>query len=484
MSRPLTGSIPVRYLKDGAAARDVKIRTVRRLLGPLDEWPEKRAMALLENKLLPAARLGQDWTQLIPAPTGAPVPAPDPSALTVLAACSEYVAALETKYHGPHHARTLETYRRPVELHLLPGLAFVDEARTKHRALVDVTPAVVRGFIDRKRQEAVVLARLRQTIEELRETRPKVLDNPEAMRAELDARATARDEPRASDVEWTLLMRYGTRGGHWRMRDDRARGRISLGTSGLSNVELNRCLARLRAVIRMANNEYRLSIADPTEGATLPKGKGKSARTWLLPQQFAAVLRAAAVLDARPPEHGGPDYRVLGREAMMLLMGLGAPRVSEVADARWRDLNLGTGYLTIPPGTGKTDAAPRPIKLFSVVVEGLRVRMEELDPNPDDRIWPTEKGGDRDRNSIRTRVLAPVVKLARTYERLPDSVTPHTMRRTALTYYSWAGFPQRWAMDQAGHASSRLTLECYQQRIPDDSEGEAMVRAWLDRPEG
>ena len=94
----------------------------------------------------------------------------------------------------------------------------------------------------------------------------------------------------------------------------------------------------------------------------------------------------------------------------------------------------------------------------------------------------------RDRNSIRNRILRRVHEraaelLAERGERpLPTRVTPHTYRRSYLTYLAWAGRPERYAMHQAGHRRSSLTLEIYQQPFPTGPRAERereLILRWL-----
>jgi integrase len=60
-----------------------------------------------------------------------------------------------------------------------------------------------------------------------------------------------------------------------------------------------------------------------------------------------------------------------------------------------------------------------------------------------------------------------------------DRVTPHTFRRTYVTYLAWAGVPARREMSQAGHKDAKLTLQVYQQDFPDDPPALAQVKGWL-----
>jgi integrase len=133
----------------------------------------------------------------------------------------------------------------------------------------------------------------------------------------------------------------------------------------------------------------------------------------------------------------------------------------------------------------KTSAGERDIRMHPPVEEVLRRRGERLGPQPSDFVFGTSTGRRRDRNSVRNRLLAPILRRAtslleeRGQRPLPDRVTPHTFRRTYLTYLAWAGLPERFAMQQAGHKDASLTLEVYQQPLPDDPAGLVQVREWL-----
>lgn len=49
-----------------------------------------------------------------------------------------------------------------------------------------------------------------------------------------------------------------------------------------------------------------------------------------------------------------------------------------------------------------------------------------------------------------------------------------------MTYWAIANRNQRWAMGQAGHKSSKMTLEVYQQPFSLDEESETTVCGWLE----
>jgi integrase len=269
--------------------------------------------------------------------------------------------------------------------------------------------------------------------------------------------------------------------------DPSASGLISLSSRGLSNNEINRCLARMRDIMRMANRRYKLGLDDPTQGCSLPRSD--PSREWLHPVQLQALLDAAQTLDASPAQDA---YRNHGRYSAILALALLGPRVSEFSAARWRDLSA--EGLFIPEA--KTSAGRRHLELPTIVRTALERRRAELDPRQSDWIWASAAGTKRDRNNVRNRLLAPVLELAadlleeRGQRPLPARVdadgnpigirvTPHMFRRTAMTYWAWADRNQRWAMGQAGHKSAKMTLEAYQQTFPRDPHARTQVTAWL-----
>jgi hypothetical protein len=337
--RPLSGSILTRRLADDTLVVDVKIRGELRCLGPASEWSETRVRNLLENRFLPAARLRQDWTVLIPGTQLGSATDAGIRSLTVREAATEYVESLG-RYENP---KTLDAYRSPVVKHLLPFLAYVDDARTEDRALVDVDEALMLRFVAAKQAERAVLQDVAETLAEL----------DRATRADLDLLSREFDED-----EWRLLLRYGQRGGRHRILDPSATGVVSLSSRGLSNNEINRCLARMRDMVRMANRRYKLGIDDPTQGCSLPRED--PSREWLHPVQMQALIDAAERLDANPAQDA---YAQHGRYSAILALGLLGPRVSEFCAAQWRDLSAEGLYIP----EAKTSAGRRHLELPTIV---------------------------------------------------------------------------------------------------------------------
>ena len=315
--------------------------------------------------------------------------------------------------------------------HLLPFLAFVDDERTIDRVLVDVDEALMLRFVATKQAERSVLQDIAESLAEL----------DSDVRGDLELLCRQLDPE-----EWRLLCRCGQRGGDRMVLDPAASGLISLSSRGLSNNEINRCLARMRDIARMANRRYKLGLDDPTQGCALPRRD--PSREWLHPVQLQALLDAAQTLDANPAQDA---YKQHGRYSAILALGLLGPRVSEFCAARWRDLSA--EGLFIPEA--KTSSARRQLELPTIVRTALDRRRAELDPRPSDWIWASAAGTRRDRNNVRNRLLAPLLKHAaelleeRGQRPLPAHVdadgnpigvrvTPHMFRRTALTYWAWA----------------------------------------------
>jgi integrase len=405
-----------------------------------------------------------------PAGAGAP-PTGDRAIPAFHAAACEYLQAL-ARYENQN---TRNAFASPVVKHLLPFFAYEDHERTRPRRVDAISGTLVTEFTVAKQAERAILRELPAVLAELE---PDALSDPRELAQQLDP------------SEWELLERYGQRGGRRPLGDPEATGRISLSSRGLSNNEINRCLARLRDIIAFANDTYELALRDPTRRRLLPRCDPP--RPWLRPDQFQALLDAASELDSYP---AGDRYANHGRLSAVIVLGLAGPRVSEFCNARWRDFHPAEAILHIPES--KTAAGERDIELHGLVARVLSERHQRLSPRPEDFIWASAAGTKRDRHNVRTRLLAPVIARAdrlliergqrslprprglreQGLERAAPRVTPHTFRRTYLTYLAWAGRHQRFAMSQAGHKDAKLTLEVYQQPLP--SRFDERVAAWL-----
>jgi Phage integrase family len=150
----------------------------------------------------------------------------------------------------------------------------------------------------------------------------------------------------------------------------------------------------------------------------------------------------------------------------------GGLRVTEMCQVRWRDVDVHHQRLIIREA--KTDAGVRDVDLSLDVMEELMAwRATRPSSTGDDFVFATDSGRPRDKDSVRERVLRPVVNRTnehRTQRGLPPlpPVSPHALRRTYISLLIEAGAPLPYVMRQVGHDDSRTTLEVYakvQQRL-------------------
>lgn len=456
MPRRLTGGVHTRRLSGGCTAYDVRIRDRQVTVGHEPQVCRAEVELLLERELLPMARRGEPWWERLAPPESAVAAAPvSASTLTVEQMLSAYCDAIAGKYDK---RSTRNAYLSPVEAHLGRFFAYDGD---RLRTVDELTGPLVSAFIQAKRAEREVLCDLADTLAELDDA---TLRDADALRRQLDAE------------EWAMLMRYGQRGGTRRACDPQATGRFSISTRGLSNGELNRCLSRLREAMLLAEEDHGLTLRDPTRSRRLPADAPD--RQWLLPDAPQCVFDAARELDELYPS-ASADGLPIGRFAMVVCLGLAGPRVSELCALG--DTDLRRDGLRV--ADAKTAAGKRTIELHALVRSVLEEHRRAVG-DASDLLFANSRGRRRDRHSVR-RLLGPIIASARELaaerglDPLPDRITPHTFRRTYLTYLSWAEHPINFAKGQAGHKDSRMLLEIYQQQVP--RVVDPRVPVWVER---
>jgi integrase len=460
MGRRIEGSLRTKRLSDGHTAYQARIRGRAAVIGHSPYWNEAKARNLLDDVLVPAAKLGRDWWEMIarydPAAAGLGAGTTDPAGPTFHEAAAE---AQREKYSNCTNPRTRRAWWTPIEKHLLPFFAYKDPALTKPRLLAEVSRDLVTDFIDHKRAERDILRGLAADLATLEDWELRDHDHLAGL---------------LGPERWLLLRRYG---------QVSKLGKYSLSSRGISDQEINRCLDRLREIVVVARlRHHRLSFNDPTirqriDGVT----RGTFDRKWLFPRETEALLEAARRLDGRINRHGGPDYRDLDREGIITVLILAVPRISELCQLDWSHVYLSEGVFWL--GKTKTKKG-RMVHLVPAVRAVFERRL--LQTGGKGLVWPTAKGTPRDKDNMRERIINPVVaearrELAARGEYLPARVSAQTMRRTGVTYMAWAGWPARVAMAQAGQSTARMVLEVYQQPLPRDRVGKAKVRAWLGK---
>jgi integrase len=186
------------------------------------------------------------------------------------------------------------------------------------------------------------------------------------------------------------------------------------------------------------------------------------------------------------------DLSIIGpRRAVIVTLGLAGLRVSELCERDNQDIDLVKGRIRV--GEAKTDAGVRLVDIRPRLLDELSAyRTARPVTRMDDPAFPTSTGSRRDRNNVCTRVVEPAVRRAnllrteRTQPPIVAHVTPHTLRRTYITFMLAAGFDVPYVQDQVGHADPTTTLAIYARviRRADRDALRAELRALLgeDRP--
>jgi integrase len=109
---------------------------------------------------------------------------------------------------------------------------------------------------------------------------------------------------------------------------------------------------------------------------------------------------------------------------------------------RWRDVDLDRGTITVR--AAKTDAGERIVNIVPALRDELADYRARPDPSPEAFVFATAAGRRQDDHSLRQRVFA---------KRLPQRLTPHSLRRTFASLLFAIGEPPPYVMAQMGHHS-------------------------------
>jgi integrase len=154
------------------------------------------------------------------------------------------------------------------------------------------------------------------------------------------------------------------------------------------------------------------------------------------------------------------------RRAVISTLALAGLRVSELCALERQDIDLERGKIHIRDS--KTDAGIRVIDIRPRLLEELSSYAQTLcDRALATPAFPTAAGSRRDRNNIARRIIAPTLAQAnalratRHQPPIRTDVTPHTLRRTYITFMLAAGFDVPYVQDQVGHSDPSTTLGIY-----------------------
>jgi integrase len=231
----------------------------------------------------------------------------------------------------------------------------------------------------------------------------------------------------------------------------------------LSNGSINKTIRLLAAILEQAV-EYGYLERNSAAGRKRLLRERQSARSYLQPDQVAALLAAAGKLDAEARD--GDTGR---RRPLLAVLSLAGLRISEALELRWRDISLGGRKLRV--AASKTDTGVREVDLTPTLQEVLsEYRTRTRHSGPGELVFPTAGGRVDSPSNVRTRFLTPAVKLANAGLEAGGAepigtVTPHSLRRTFISLLLATGADVPYVMAQAGHRDPKTTLGIYAQVI-------------------
>ena len=174
---------------------------------------------------------------------------------------------------------------------------------------------------------------------------------------------------------------------------------------------------------------------------------------------------------------------------MIASLGLAGPRVTELCELDNKDTDLTKARFFIQDS--KTEAGVRDVDIHGRLLSELTLYHAQFPPQEmDDPAFPTLRGKRRSKDNVRLGIVIPVVRRAneirgsRKQPPIHIHVTPHTFRRTYITYMLAAGHDIPYVQSQVGHLDPTVTLGIYAQLIrrPDREQLRQELRAFLETP--
>jgi integrase len=174
------------------------------------------------------------------------------------------------------------------------------------------------------------------------------------------------------------------------------------------------------------------------------------------------------------------------RRAIIATLHFAGPRVSELCALNTEDFDLTRARFHID--RSKTPTGARAVDIHPRLLDELELyRSRRGSIALDAPAFPTRSGNRREKDNVRKNVIAPVVahanelRIARGENRIRTHVTPHTFRRTYITFMVAAGYDIPYIQAQVGRKDPTTTLAIYAQamRRPDRDQLRAEIRAVL-----
>jgi integrase len=211
--------------------------------------------------------------------------------------------------------------------------------------------------------------------------------------------------------------------------------------------------------------ERELIARNPARGKRRRLKQRAPERTWLdRAEQIEALLDAAGELD----REARVDHRATSRRTLLASLVFGSLRIGEALGLRWRDVDLAAGRVRVRDA--KTDAGVRQVDLLPALREELSAHKAQTGgATAGDYVFPTATGRRQNPSNIRNRVLGRSIERAnetladRGAARLPEGLTPHSLRRTFISLLLALGEEVPYVMRQVGHSDPKVTLAIYAQ---------------------
>lgn len=186
-----------------------------------------------------------------------------------------------------------------------------------------------------------------------------------------------------------------------------------------------------------------------------------------------------------------PLPEIGARRAIVATLGLSGLRVTELCQLEQRHIHLAARKIHVREA--KTSAGIRAVDIRPRLLQELTAyNAARGDVGASAPAFPTRTGRSRDKDNVRERVIRPVVKRANELRArggeppILAHVTPHTFRRTYISFMLAAGFDLPYVQEQVGHQDPSTTLKIYAQviRRPDRDQLRVDMRSLLgeDRP--
>lgn len=242
-------------------------------------------------------------------------------------------------------------------------------------------------------------------------------------------------------------------------------------------------LAMLEAAAQLDREQH--SPATLAKAAEVRRLRDDARMKWSAIAARVGVARSTAFYLYRCHDEQGPTLWG-ARRPVIAALGLAGPRVTELCQLDNQDVDLAHARFHVRDS--KTETGIRAVDIHPRLLDELTRHWADRPPRPMDApAFPTRTGRRRNKDNVRQRVVAPVVVRAnqlraeRGEPAVRAHVTPHTFRRTYITFMIAAGYDLPYVQAQVGHSHPSVTLSVYAQviRRPDRDQLRAEIRALL-----